>query len=144
MAATALNHSGGGGLREGDLSAKVHFEQPVDLWPGQIGQRPDGRDAGIGSQHVDLPHLADQPLHLVAVPQVARDRAGPELLGERLEHIGPAAGEEQRRAARSERPCDRLPEPAGGPGDEHSARDQVAGRHATERPLLHRVAAVDG
>jgi tRNA dimethylallyltransferase len=63
-------------------------------------------------------------LNVLTVGEIARDPSGAELGNRLLEHITPATGEDQIRAASAKRTRDCLSNPAGRSRDEHLAADQ--------------------
>ena len=98
-------------------------------------ERPLAGHAGVGDQHVDVAGLArsgGRPRRGSARSHGHRPRA--ELGRERLEHVRTTARQDEARAARGERPRDRVAEPAGGAGEE----DRRARRGSPANPPARR------
>ena len=69
--------------------------------------------------------LGDQALDRLRLPEVARQRAASDLGRQRLEHVGPAAGQHQIGPTVRERAGNRVPDPARGAGQEHVPADET-------------------
>ena len=110
-----------------DRRAQVDFEHPVYLLLGQLGEPPAGRHAGARDEDVHLADLADQPVGLIPIRQVAGDRTRPELASQRLERPDSAARKYEARAPGREFPGDRIAEPARGARHQHAAADDAHG-----------------
>jgi hypothetical protein len=71
--------------------------------------------------------LVDEPVHVLATRQVADDRTAAELLRQRLQHFGSAAGEDQLGAVWCERSGDGLADASGGSGYQHLSLEESHG-----------------
>jgi small-conductance mechanosensitive channel len=120
LAAAALDHPRRERVGEDDRRAQVDVEHAVDLLDGVGVERPGPRERRVRDEHVHVAGLPGQPLDVRAVGEVDDHRLGADRLREQIERLALAPGQHEPRAARGEVAGDRLPEPAGRPGEEHA------------------------
>ena len=121
--------------------AQVDRQRAVDLRDGEGGDRPAGRQRGVGDQDVDPPASRASDSGAPGLGEIAHDRPAPGLDRDRLERVGAPAGQDERRAAGGEPARQRRPEPArrageehGAPGERHGAITAAAPRASPEPP----------
>ena len=124
MTATTAHHPRRQCAGERDRRPKIDLDHPVDLVLAQLGENSAGGQGGVGHEHVDLASLCDQLLDRRPRGQIAGERSPTQLLGQRLEHVGPAAGHHQLGAARRQRAGDRVADATGGTGEQDPSAEQ--------------------
>ena len=100
-------------------------EGPVDLLHRVVEKPAAGGQRGVGDQDVDRTGLGGQPLDLLRVGEVGRDRPRAQFGGEGVERVRAATGEHQLGTLRGQRAGERLADSAVGSGDQHGRSSDV-------------------
>ena len=113
--------------------AQVDVECAIDLVRREAVERTARRQRGVGHEHVDLSCGLGEAGGAVRVSEVGRQLAvvAAEVLLQLVEHVAAPAGQDQLRAARVQRPRDRLADSAGRAGQQHSRSPEFHAADAT-------------
>ena len=132
--APARDHLAGHGLGDEECAAQIRVEDFIPVGPCDVGSRLADVAAGVVHQHVDAAELVnrvgDSAVDAFLLANVERDSGhatarGAELLHERIERSGRAAGDDEVRPGSGEHAGKVLSQAAAGTRDECDAAGEI-------------------